>query len=84
VLTATRGVTVRIRGDQPWSAATAIRTRLAGAAGVGKVTWAGLGADQVVLSVTGLSASKVAGQIRTTEGLSARVDIDGDVIEVRP
>lgn len=83
-VTAARGVTVRIRGEQPWTAAAAIRTRLAAAAGVGKVTWAGLGGDQVVLSVTGLSAAKIAGQIRTADGLSARVDVDGDVVEVRP
>lgn len=83
-ITAARGVTVRIRGDQPWSAALAIKARLAAAPGVERVTWAGMGADQIVLAVAGASASKVAGQIRTTDGLSARVDVSGDVVEVRP
>ncbi len=82
-LTAARGVTVRVRGDQPWTAATAIRARLAAAPGVEKVIWAGLGGDHIVLGVTGATAAKVAGQIRTTEGLSVRVDVDGDVVEVR-
>jgi hypothetical protein len=83
-ITAIRGITVRVRGEQPWAMAQAIRTRLAAAPGVERVTWAGLGSDQVVLGVTGLGAAKVAGQIRTTEGMTARVDVDGDIVEVRP
>ncbi len=81
-ITAARGVTIRVRGDRPWPAATAIRAQLVGAPGAVRVTWAGVGVDQVALAVVGMTAAKVAGQIKTTDGVAARVEVDGDVVDV--
>jgi len=81
-ITAARGVTVRVRGDKAWTAASAIRTQLGTAPGVERVTWAGVGGDLVALAVAGLTPAKIAGQIKTTSGVTARVDVNGDVIDV--
>jgi hypothetical protein len=81
-ITAPRGVTVRVRGDQAWSAATAIRAQLASMPGIERVTWAGVGGAQVALAVTGATPKMLAGTIKTTSGVAGKVDIDGDVVEV--
>jgi hypothetical protein len=49
---------------------------------VTRVTWAGVGARQVALAVIGPTAVKVAGQVKTADGVAARVAVDGDVVEV--
>ncbi|HUQ05434.1 MAG TPA: hypothetical protein VM261_23190 [Kofleriaceae bacterium] len=80
-ITAGRGITVRVRGDKAWSAASSIRAQLGTAPGVERVTWAGVGGDQVALAVAGPTAAKIAGQIKTS-GVLARVDVDDDVVDV--
>ena len=81
-ITAARGVTVRVRGDKAWAAASAIRAQLAGAPGIARVTWAGVGGAEVALAVAGTTAAKVAGQVRTTSGVSGRVAVDGEIVDV--
>ncbi len=81
-ITAAAGITVRVTGEQPWAAATAIRARLTGAPGVSRVTWAGVGDGEVALAVVGATAAKVAGQIKTADGVAGRVTVAGDVVEV--
>lgn len=81
-ITAARGVTVRVRGDKAWSAASAIRAQLAGAPGVERVTWAGVAGTEVALAIAGTTAAKVAGQVKTTSGVTGRVAVDGEVVDV--
>ncbi len=82
VLAARKGVTVRIRGARAWPAAAALKAHLAGAPGVERVTYAAVAADQVALAVVGPTPARVAGTVRTADGLDARVAVDGGAVEV--
>lgn len=81
-LTAARGVSVRIRGAAPWPAVAAVRARLATAPGEPRVTFAGLARGQVVLAVDGLTAARIAGHLRTADGLDAAIRAEGDAVEI--
>ena len=81
-VTARQGVTVRIRGARAWPAAAALKAQLAGAPGVERVLYAGVGAEQVALAVIGSTASRIAGVVRTVPGVDARVAVDGGAVEV--
>jgi hypothetical protein len=80
-IAAAHGVTVRVRGAAPWPAVAAIRARLA-TVGDAKVTFAGVGGGQVALAVDGMSAARIAGQLRTAENLDASVQATADAVEV--
>ncbi|HVV83123.1 MAG TPA: hypothetical protein VHE35_08580, partial [Kofleriaceae bacterium] len=79
---AARGVTVRVRGAAPWPVVAAVRARLATAAGDAKVSFAGVARGQVALAVEGMSASRIAGLLRTAEGLDASVSATDDAVDL--
>lgn len=81
-IAAAHGVTVRIRGATPWPAVAAIRARLASAPGDPKVTFAGVTRGQVALEVDGLSAARIAGHLRTADGLDAAITVTDDAVEI--
>lgn len=82
-ITASQGVTVRVRGAGAWNAANLVRADLARTPGVGGVAYAGVGADLVVLSVRGLAAEKAAAIAKATPGFAARTRVEDGVVEVR-
>ena len=81
-IAATHGTTVRIRGAAPWPVVAAVRARLASAPGDPKVTFAGVARGQVALEVDGLSPSRIAGHLRTADGLDASIDVTDDAVEI--